>query len=134
MTNDEEQAVHRSGGGQAGSNSHEPLHSADTDANLIGFARLALFISSDKEHSSSLYRGYERLAARNLLYLQSELRELEKRFNDLDREDGRLGMDGFRCAINWPYCQDDIGNRMQEHFRKRKEQIFELRNKIKEYR
>ena len=44
---------------------------------LKGYPSLAAFIASDKDKSTVIYRRFDRLSARNLLYLQSELAELE---------------------------------------------------------
>lgn len=44
---------------------------------LDGFPSLAEFIASDPDHTSLVFRRFDKLAARNLLYLQSELAELE---------------------------------------------------------
>jgi hypothetical protein len=53
---------------ELGSNSLRPLD---------GFPSLAQFISSDPDRTSLVFRRFDNLAARNLLYLQSELAELE---------------------------------------------------------
>ena len=52
-----------------------------------GYASLASFITSDPDHSTAIYRRFDRLFARNLLVLQSELIELEAQQDDLDAED-----------------------------------------------
>jgi hypothetical protein len=44
---------------------------------LDGYPSLAEFIASDPDHTSLVFRRFDKLAARNLLYLQSELAELE---------------------------------------------------------
>jgi len=44
---------------------------------LDGFPSLANFIASDTDRTSLVFRRFDKLAARNLLYLQSELTELE---------------------------------------------------------
>lgn len=41
-----------------------------------GFGSLASFIASDEDHSTSIYKRFDDLASRNLLYFQSELAEL----------------------------------------------------------
>ena len=42
---------------------------------LAGYSSFAQFIAADAD--AAIYRKYERLSTRNLLYLQSELRDLE---------------------------------------------------------
>ncbi|KAL8895292.1 MAG: hypothetical protein Q9207_008228 [Kuettlingeria erythrocarpa] len=54
---------------------------------LIGFPSFADFIAVDAD--AVIYRKHERLSARNLLYLHSELHELEGTLEELDAEDGR---------------------------------------------
>jgi hypothetical protein len=44
---------------------------------LDGFPSLSEFVASDLDRTSLVFRRFDRLAARNLLYLQSELAELE---------------------------------------------------------
>lgn len=46
-----------------------------TDEYLAGFEEVAAFIST--EDDGGMYRRFRRLAARNLLYMQSELASLE---------------------------------------------------------
>ena len=52
---------------------------------LPGFADFSHFIASD--HSLSIYRKFAVLGARNLLYLQDEICELEERLDALDQGD-----------------------------------------------
>ena len=52
---------------------------------LPGYPSFANFIAEDAD--AAIYRKYERLSARNLLYLQSELHELEGELEELDARD-----------------------------------------------
>lgn len=58
-----------------------PNHRRDVESgshsSLLGYPSLARFIASDSDRTSLVFRRFDRLAARNLLYLQSELAELE---------------------------------------------------------
>jgi hypothetical protein len=54
---------------------------------VSGYPSLASFIASDKDKSTVIYRRFDCLFARNLLYLQSELAELERRQTVFDAED-----------------------------------------------
>lgn len=101
---------------------------------LIGFARLAGFIASDKEHSSSVYRRYERLAARNLLYIQSELQELENHLDIFDQKDARRSVDSLGLALDWPLEQHEAQTHLDPHESERQVLVRELRAKIAEYR
>lgn len=51
------------------------------------YPSLAFIIASDPDHSTVIYRRFDRLSARNLLYLQAELVILEKKQDELDRQD-----------------------------------------------
>lgn len=103
-------------------------------AGLVGFARVADFIACDKEHSAALYKSYERLAARNLLYMQSEIRDLQSRFDDLDHDDVALGEEGVGAAMSWPLDLEDSDEVLRNQNLKRFGLVQELRGKIKEYR
>lgn len=99
-----------------------------------GYASLAQFIASDPGHSTSIYRRFDYLAARDLLFQQSELVELEAELRAFDQEDLRHAQD------------DDDSVRDIELFKKRaaadaqsKEayrlQLHErIREKLKQYR
>ncbi|KAK4945100.1 hypothetical protein LTR10_015525 [Elasticomyces elasticus] len=80
-------------------------------------------------------RRYEKLAARNLLYLQAELRGLELELEDLDREDAQCDTDEIMVAMDWQdlpnsATEDDNPNGKEVLRRKL---ILRLRAKIKEY-
>ncbi|KAH7383516.1 hypothetical protein BKA64DRAFT_682495 [Cadophora sp. MPI-SDFR-AT-0126] len=62
---------------------------------LEGFPSLAHFISKDAD--AAIFRGFSELGTRNLLYLQSNLHELEVRVAKLDQEDfnNRHRIDGL---------------------------------------
>lgn len=54
-----------------------------------GYASLAAFITSDADKSTAIYRRFDRLSVRNLLFLQSELEELQALQDEYDREDDK---------------------------------------------
>lgn len=56
---------------------------------ISGFGSLADFMSSDGDHSTVVYRRFDRLAARDLLYYQSELMRLEELQDKYDIEDAK---------------------------------------------
>jgi hypothetical protein len=51
-----------------------------------GYPQLAAYIAADEDKSITIYRRFERLAARNLLYLESELADLEAKQDELDQQ------------------------------------------------
>jgi hypothetical protein len=52
----------------------------------MSYPRFAAIIAEDKDKSSTIYRRFERLAARNILYLEAELAELEAKQDELEEE------------------------------------------------
>ena len=52
---------------------------------LEGYAAVAAWIALDPDSETFVFRKFDRLAARNLLYLQSELLAVEKDLDRLDR-------------------------------------------------
>ncbi|GAW12944.1 hypothetical protein ANO14919_023170 [Xylariales sp. No.14919] len=56
---------------------------------VSGFGSFADFITSDEDKSTAIYRQFTRLAARDLLYYQSELTELEALQDQYDIEDAK---------------------------------------------
>lgn len=67
-----------------------------------GFASVAAFIARDPDNTSTIYRRFDRLTARNLLYLQSKLQSLEATQDQLDDEDLRTDdIESKRAATSW---------------------------------
>lgn len=95
-----------------------------------GYPSLAAFIASDKDHSTSVYRSYHRLACRNLLYLEAELFELEKKQDDFDDEDFRGDFDGKEFARSWSKLSSSDDPRCIERIKL----VREIRIMVKEYR
>ncbi|KAI9660683.1 MAG: hypothetical protein M1821_010035 [Bathelium mastoideum] len=69
---------------------------------ISGFPSLADFIASDEDRTTAIYKRFDRLAARNLLHLQSELAELQARQDEYDDEDNRSRDKEQKQALrNW---------------------------------
>ena len=68
---------------------------------VIGYPSLASFVASDKDKSTVIFRRFDRLSARNILYLQSELAELEARQDAYDKEDVKGSMTDKKFAWDW---------------------------------
>jgi hypothetical protein len=51
-----------------------------------GFPELAAFVASDTDKTTLIFKRFDRLAARNLLHLQSELARLQAKLDSLDEE------------------------------------------------
>jgi hypothetical protein len=108
---------------------------------LIGFPTLADLIASDPDRTTAIFKRFDRLSARNLLYLQSELAELQAEQDEFDREDflerdedcsNRNPLMTNLCARDWgefkSYAEID------EKQRKRMGLVLRIRETLKEYR
>lgn len=100
----------------------------------IGFAQVARWIALDPDKETSIYRKFDELAARNLLYLQAELLVLEKKINGLDVNDAKSeDMDLADAIMTWETLERQY-NTGSEKARVRMDLIIKIRAKIKEYR
>ncbi|KAL8749177.1 MAG: hypothetical protein Q9184_006911, partial [Pyrenodesmia sp. 2 TL-2023] len=84
---------------------------------LAGFPSFADFIAADTD--AAIYRKYERLSARNLLYLQSTLHELEGKLEELDAEDVQEreshDREAQKRARLWPHYARGDNERARRH-------------------
>ena len=99
-----------------------------------GYPSLAAFIASDCDHSTSIYRRFDRLSARNLLYLQSELAELEAKQDTLDNEDYRASTYDKQTLRDWQKLRERAQSPGNLKERKRLDLALEIRGKLQEYR
>ena len=98
-----------------------------------GFASVAAFIARDQDNTSTIYRRFDRLAARNLLYLQAKLQKLETIQDELDQESLRSpDEDSTRAATSWEEFEALAKTRETE--RKLMEVAEEIEVAIKKYR
>ena len=99
-------------------------------ARLDGYPSFAHFIARDAD--AAIYRKYAHLSARNLLYLQSELHELEERLQQMDEEDAKCMNDerAQKAARYWTHYSNPDNARACQH------KILQenIRLKLKEYR
>ena len=99
-----------------------------------GYPSLAAFIASDCDKSTVIYRRFGRLSARNLLYLQSELVELEARQDALDAEDLRGTLEHKESARDWRTLRRKAAEPGNTGEKERVQVLEEIRQKLKEYR
>jgi hypothetical protein len=101
---------------------------------ICGFASLANFIASDRNRTTLIYKRFDELAARNLLYLQSELAELQTEQRKYDEEDFCVDLNTKQCARNYAEFekQSKTGGSAQQI--KRKELMHRIRRTMKDYR
>ena len=110
---------------------NDPEHGKIQVRYVKGYPSLAAFIASDPDKSSSIYRRFDRLSARNLLYLQSELAELEARQDRLDEEDRKRTTAEKESACNWQVFKERA--KCNPHEQERMEVVMQVRDKLKEY-
>ena len=109
-------------------------NSKDEMDHVKGYPSLAAFIASDCDKSTAIYRRFDRLSARNLLYLQSELLELEARQDALDAEDSRGMIEDKESARNWLTLQTKAAEPGNTRQKERVKVLKEIRKLMKEYR
>lgn len=98
-------------------------------SHLEGYPSFSNFIAKDKD--AAIYRKFENLSSRNLLYLQSELHDLERQLEIVDHEDAK-NIDNERAqgaARHWTHFSIDSDN--QAVARRTLQET--IRVKIKEY-
>lgn len=100
-----------------------------------GFATVAAFIAKDPDNTSTIYRRFDRLTARNLLYLQSRLQNLEATLDQLDDEDFRTDdEESKRAATSWEDFERLAKDESRGREKKRMEVAEQIEIAIKKYR
>ena len=98
-----------------------------------GFPLVAAFIAADKDKTATIYRRFDRLAARNLLYLQGRLVQLEA---IQDRHDADDLLEGDLKAKSAATSYEDFEalSAVREREKKRMETAEAIQKALKEYR
>ncbi|KAK3297131.1 uncharacterized protein B0H64DRAFT_391417 [Chaetomium fimeti] len=105
-----------------------PPHSGGKSTYVDGFPSLAAFMASDRDKTTKIFKRFDRLAARNLLCLQSELVEIESQLDQFDRDDqGNREM--MQTLRNWGAYKTRCANEP-----KRMQLMARLRSTMREYR
>lgn len=102
-----------------------------------GYPSLSSFIASDQDQSTYIFRKFKRTTARNLLYLEAELSELEAQQDKYDEEDLRNGdLDtAKRWARSWPEFSSLQNSSSPNPYQiDRLELVYKMRKLQKEYR
>jgi len=101
-----------------------------------GFPSLTAFISSNAKSESFIFKRFDYLAARNLLYLQSELAFLQHRLQQFDKADykakGDSGQEARDCARSWEEFERKKNSNDAQ--RERWELVHRIRETLREYR
>jgi len=104
---------------------------------ISGYPSLAAFIASDRDKSTLIFKRFDRLAARNLLHLQSELARLQCKLDSMDAEDAKDDGDrdqmmrNKQCLRNWDDFMIAVGECPQQ--RERLELAERIKNVLKDY-
>ncbi|TGJ81571.1 hypothetical protein E0Z10_g7193 [Xylaria hypoxylon] len=84
-------------------------------------------MASDRDKTAAVFKRFDRLAARNLLALQSELAELESRLDHYDQED-QMNRETMQSLRNW---QDYKARAAEEP--ERMELLAQVKRTMREY-
>ncbi|KAF2493057.1 hypothetical protein BU16DRAFT_551692 [Lophium mytilinum] len=100
--------------------------------NRDGYRAVAAWIARDPDNETFIYRRFDQLSARNLLYLQSELLALEQRLAQLDAHVASTGDLDFKdSARRWEAFSKNAKSRDEE--REMMDIVIQIREKVKEY-
>jgi hypothetical protein len=99
-----------------------------------GFAALSSLLASDGDQELLIFRKFDEISARNLLYLQCELLLIEERLKKWDKKlSGSDDMDLDEAAATWEVMLEQAKNGRREA-KEMMELVGQLRAKMKEYR
>lgn len=98
-----------------------------------GYPAVADFIARDPDHEGYIFRRFNRLAARRLLHLQSEIITLEHKQEALDQEARTSNDQDLRLSTrNWEFLRGNA--QIREAERKRVELAEQIDVKLEKYR
>ncbi|KAH8803454.1 hypothetical protein F5884DRAFT_507896 [Xylogone sp. PMI_703] len=107
---------------------------------INGFPRVADKIASDPDKTTTIYRRFDRLAARNLLYLEAELAELEALQDQYDLTDLNAAsqivissQSDWRRFEKYGNEKDAEGNYTQPDQAAKMKLALQIKEKLKEY-
>jgi hypothetical protein len=102
-----------------------------------GFALVASKINSDADKTTTIYRRFDELSARNLLFYQAELAELEEQQKRQDKEDSDAkDQASVECQSDWNKFAEaakstDVANRRGKE---KMELALKIRERLEKYR
>ena len=97
---------------------------------LEGYPKFAEFIAKDRD--AAIYRRFQYLSARNLLYQQSEIHDIEEQLEKLDYEDAKdiANVNAQSAARQW----HRYASNTDAHSVRRRELQSKIETKLKKYR
>lgn len=106
----------------------------DIQQGPLGFAALSSLMASDGDQELLIFRRFDDISARNLLYLQCELLSIEDRLKKWDRNVLRSRNTKLEeVAYRWEEMVKQAKEGKDEA-KEMMELVYQLRSKIKEYR
>lgn len=99
---------------------------------IEGYPSLAAFIASDPDKTTLIFKRFDRLAARNLLHLQSELARLQAEQDGLDEQASQEDLHSKQCLRNWEDFKKAVETDPKQQ--RRHDLALEIRKTMKEYR
>jgi hypothetical protein len=103
--------------------------------NLYGFASVANLVASDPDKSGTIYRRFDRLSTRTLLYLESKLAVLESAQERFDEEDGTDDSFALKsAATSWEEFEEHAKDLDRPEIQKRMKLATEIAATLKTYR
>lgn len=102
-----------------------------------GYTGAASWVASDPDNESFVFRKFDKLAALNLLYMQSEILELEKAIEEFHKSTiESYDMDLKDAARTWETLvhQSQPGMAFRQEAEEKMDLILKLRKSLKSYR
>jgi len=99
-----------------------------------GYPALAAYIARDPDNETFVFRKFDRLSARNLLHMQSQLTELEREIDALDEAARQsFDMEAKQSSRRWESLIRHACDDCRPEEKKRLQKFLELQEKIKQY-
>lgn len=102
-----------------------------------GFALVAAKINCDNDKTSSIYRRFDELSSRNLLYYQAEIAELEEELALMDDEDSKSKDEiSIACQMDWNSFvkHAESGALPKTREEEKMQLVMKIRDKLERYR
>lgn len=102
-----------------------------------GFALVASKIASDTDKTTTIYRRFDELSARNLLFYQAELAELEDLQREYDKEDvNAKDHVSIECQRDWSEFAKHAAEEglVQKREKEKMELAMKMRETLEKYR
>ncbi len=112
-------------------------HAQPMSAHTRGFALVASKIDLDADKTSTIYRRFDELSARSLLFYQAELAELEQLQKRFDAEDSHAqDQASVECQSDWKSFEEaansaDIANQREKQ---KMDLAMKVRERLEKYR